>query len=175
MIRPLPKMMLSVAAVAVTALALPTAAGAAGGSAVPTASDYVKKAAIGDMFEIQSSQLALQKSEDDDVRDFAQMMVDDHTKSTAMIKQAVAESGGDLSIPSSMDSKHESMLTTLQQTSADGFDRAYLDMQAEAHQQALDLHRSYAEGGDQQALKDVAEDIVPVIEKHIDELKELTD
>jgi len=175
MIRPLARIVTAGAAVAVLGLALPLAAQAAGDMKTPTAQEYVDKAAIGDMFEIQSSQLALQKSQDDDVRDFAQMMVEDHNKSTSMIKNAVTESGANLEIPDSMDRKHEDMLKSLQQTPSGDFDEAYLNIQYDAHQEALQLHRSYANGGDDDALQNAAEMIVPVIEEHIDHLKEIMD
>jgi putative membrane protein len=40
----------------------------------------VNKAAVSDMFEVQSSRLALEKSNNSQIKQFAQKMVDDHTK-----------------------------------------------------------------------------------------------
>ena len=51
---------------------------------------YVQMAGAADMFEIESSRAILQKTKNADVRAFANMMIDEHTKSTAKVKQAAA-------------------------------------------------------------------------------------
>ena len=50
----------------------------------------MKKAAISNLFEIQSNQLALQKSQNEQVKKFAQMMVDDHTKAGEQLKSTLS-------------------------------------------------------------------------------------
>jgi putative membrane protein len=47
------------------------------GTRAPSAQDFVNKVAISDMFEIQSSQLALSKEADADTKPFAEKMVQD--------------------------------------------------------------------------------------------------
>src|SRR5688572_550135 len=54
---------------------------------------YVAKAGAGDVYEKQSSQLVLTTSKNADVRKFAQMMVTDHSQSTADVKAAALKSG----------------------------------------------------------------------------------
>ena len=54
----------------------------ASGHRRPTAQDFVNKVAISDMFEIQSSQLALSKQADADTKPFAEKMVQDHQKTS---------------------------------------------------------------------------------------------
>jgi putative membrane protein len=58
----------------------------------PTTQDFVTEAARSDMFEIQSSKLAL-NSADARTKEFAQKMIDDHTKTTDELKAAVAMAG----------------------------------------------------------------------------------
>ena len=55
----------------------------------PAAQDFVNKVAISDMFEIQSSQLALSKQADADTKPFAEKMVQDHQKTSNELKAMV--------------------------------------------------------------------------------------
>ena len=58
-----------------------------------TPSAYVAAAGASDLFEQTSSKLVLRTTRDAKVRSFATMMVQDHAKSTGMVKAAAAKSG----------------------------------------------------------------------------------
>jgi len=75
-----------------------------------SAQDFVNKVAISDMFEIQSSQLALSKQADEDTKPFAQKMVQDHQKTSSELKAVVEGSMVKLTLPATMDSEHQKML-----------------------------------------------------------------
>lgn len=131
---------------------------------------YVAVAAVGDMFEMESSRLALQRSKDRAVLDFANMMLADHANMTAKLKTAA--SGANLPVPNELDTKHKSMLKALQDTRSEAeFNQAYLAAQVRAHEEALGLHQTYAKTGGQMALKQVAQGAVPVVQGHLDRLK----
>jgi putative membrane protein len=55
-----------------------------------SAQDFVNKVAISDMFEIQSSQLALTKQPDADTKPFAEKMISDHQKTSSELKALVS-------------------------------------------------------------------------------------
>lgn len=131
---------------------------------------YVAVAAVGDMFEIESSRLALIRSKDRAVMDFATMMLADHNDLSAKLKAAA--SNANLPVPSELDTKHKSMLKELQDAKSEAqFNQAYLAAQMRAHEEALGLHQTYARSGGEMALKQVAQGAVPVIQKHLDHLK----
>lgn len=134
---------------------------------------YVTQAATADMFEIESSKLALTKSTNAEIKAFAQMMVDDHTKSSQGLKTAAATAGDKANVPATLDLKHQGLLDELNATSGAAFDKAYMQAQAAGHEDALKLHRSYAEQGDNAALKQHALDAVPVVSGHLDQAKKL--
>jgi putative membrane protein len=135
------------------------------------AADYVNKASIGDMFEIESSKVAQEKSNNQSIKDFAAMMVKDHTDSSQKIKDAAAKSN--LQPASALDKSHGKMLDDLKKASAEKFDKLYLDDQGKAHREALTLHRNYAKSGDNADLKSAAAQIAPVVQQHLDHLKAL--
>ncbi|TPG20592.1 DUF4142 domain-containing protein [Sphingomonas koreensis] len=147
---------------------------AAAPAATPTdAADFIKTAAASDLFETKSSQLALDTSKNKDVRDFAQMMITDHAKTTAGVKAAAAKADMTVS-PPTLSADQQQMLDTLKPLSGDAFDKAYLSQQLPAHQQALTLMQSYAANGDTPALQDAAKTAIPIVQKHIARLQELT-
>ena len=126
---------------------------------------YMRMAASGDMFEIQSSQLALQMSQNPMVRQFAQMMIADHTRTSSEM-MGLAQSLGLPPPPQMLAPHHQQMLDQLRATPPHEFDSAYKQAQIMAHQEALTLHRNYAQQGDVPQLRDFAARVVPAIEMH---------
>lgn len=141
--------------------------------AAPTSQEYVRRAAIGDMFEIQASKLALDKSKSADIRNFAQQMIDDHTATTKRLESALNDSALGITPPTSLDADHEAKLDALRSASGQDFDRLYLDQQTAAHQDALDLHRNYAASGDNAELRSAATEIAAKVSEHLDKVKQL--
>ena len=134
------------------------------------APDYVKDAGAGDMFEIQSSKLVLQSTHDSKVRAFANKMIADHTKSTAMVKAAARKDH--VAVPAPMlTPAQQQMLGDIRSANGAARDAVYMQDQATAHQAALMVQQSYAQGGDKPALMATAGQIVPVVQSHIDMLK----
>ena len=125
---------------------------------------YMQMAASGDLFEIQSSQLALQMSQNAAVRAFAQMLITDHTRMSNEMRLAAA-TGGLTPPPPALLPHHAQMLEQLR-TSA-SFDLAYRDAQIASHTEALQLHQNYANGGDHPALRTVASRAVPIVQGHL--------
>jgi putative membrane protein len=134
-----------------------------------TSAEYVAAAGAGDTYEIQSSQTVLQTTQDPKIKAFAQMMVQDHTKSTAKIKAAALTAK--VKAKPMLTPAQAEMLTQLNAETGTARDQAYIAQQKQAHQQALTIHQSYAEGGKNIALKMVATNVVPVVQHHIEMLK----
>lgn len=144
---------------------------AAAAPAAPSAADFVTKAAASDMYEIQAAKIAQQRSKTPDVVAFAKMMITDHTKSTAMVKKAIADSGRtDLMPPADLPADKKAMIDALNSASAADFDKTYLDQQTMAHQDALMLMTAESQSGDVAQLKEAASQILPVVQMHLDML-----
>lgn len=133
---------------------------------------YVAKAGAGDLYEIQSSQLAVQRATRPGVREFAQMLVTDHTRTTQLVADA-ARSDGLTPPPPRLEAAQRSMLRQLERARPRDFDRLYLNQQIPAHQQALALHRDYARNGNGPALRRVAGDAVPIVQHHLADARTL--
>src|SRR5438270_4615960 len=134
----------------------------------PSTPDFVKEAAMSDMFEIQSSQLAEKKSDDAPTKSFAQKMVTDHTKTTNDIKSMV--SGGKLKgveLPTDMASSQKSMLDKLKGLNGKDFTKQYHSDQVSGHKDAVSLFDRYSKGGDNPDLKAWANKTLPDLQGHL--------
>lgn len=147
------------------------AVGAVTAATTTGATAYVSNAAMSDAYEIQSSQLALQRSQSDAVKAFAQQMIAAHTATTNELKP-LAQSAG-ITPPAALDGRRMSMLQNLQSASADDFDDRYIDQQTAAHEEALTLHQTYASNGDNEQLKAFAARTAPAVQQHLEHVKQL--
>jgi putative membrane protein len=136
-----------------------------------TGQDFAATAASSDMFEIRSSEVALQKSQTAAVKEFAQMMINDHTKASKELMAAAQQDG--VTVPAEMTEKHATQILTLKDGSAASFDASYIKAQLAAHEEALNLMTSYAQGGDGKALKAHAQKTAPVIQMHLEHVQQL--
>jgi putative membrane protein len=132
-------------------------------------SSYVARAGSIDLLIIASAKLALQRSSNARVRDFATMMIEAHTGTSAQLSLA----GRRLNLlPSAtMNSMHQAMLSDLGQ--AVDFDAVYRRQQRAIHEEALAVHTSYAAQGTSPTLRPVAKAVVPILERHLRLLKYL--
>jgi len=150
---------------------LPAASQAA--TAKLSAIEYIAKAGASDMYEINASKLVLAETQDDQLKSFAQMMVDDHTKSTSDVVAAAQADGITPGAPKLMP-KQASMIAELKRANGPARDKLYKRQQLMAHQEALTIQKGYATSGDKPNLKAAAATIVPVVTRHLTELKQMT-
>ncbi len=142
------------------------------GAQAPAAADFVNRAAISNMFEVQSSQLAQQKSQNDRVRQFAQRMIQEHTAAGDKLK-STAQGVQGVTVPTSLDQPHQQMVQTLQSASGAGFDRNYIQMQVTAHREAVNLFDQYSQNGDNQQLKQFAQQTLPSLREHLQTVEQI--
>lgn len=138
--------------------------------AITTATEFVPMAVSSNLFEIESSRLALQRSRDREVRRFAQQMIRDHNLASRRMAAVVRRSGLPAPQPA-MTAKHQQMLATVQ--GAADFDAAYVNAQLMAHQEAVALFSSYSSGGDVPQLAEFAGATLPTLQMHLDHVQSL--
>jgi putative membrane protein len=156
---------LASACLMVASVALAQSPPSAGGT--PSAQEFVNKVAISDLFEIQSSQVALSKQPDADTKPFAEKMVQDHQKTSSELKALVEVSVPKLTLPASMDSEHQQMLIELTAKNGKDFDQSYDQTQVKAHRDAVALFEAYSKGGDNPELKSWASKTLPDLKEHL--------
>ncbi len=129
--------------------------------------DFVTIAAQSDMLEIESSKLALQKSDSAKTKTFAQKMIDDHTATSTELKGLVSSGKVQVKVPSALDKAHQAKLDKLAKLQGKDFTKQYDDMQVSAHKDAVSLFDRYAKDGDNADLKAFAGKTLPHLQEHL--------
>ena len=138
-----------------------------------TAADFAAAAGASDKFEIESSKIAQSQASNAKVKDFASMMIKDHTKSTAELKSIAAKENITLA-PPTLSTEMQSKIDALKMTKGGEFDTLYLSQQVPAHEAALKMMQDYAATGDNEAVKGFATKASTVVQKHLDEARNLS-
>jgi putative membrane protein len=142
--------------------------------AVLTPSEYLRQAASGDEYEIRSSELLLRMNPPSLLRDYATKMIGEHTASTRALTNAAMKLYGIVE-PSALD--EEGLKAIHQLLSLSGInhqtDIMYIYQQILAHKRALLLHEEYARAGTQPELVALAQELIPTVKQHLDEIKNI--
>ncbi|MDP9039498.1 MAG: DUF4142 domain-containing protein [Acidobacteriota bacterium] len=141
--------------------------GAAGSQAATSAADkkFVMKAMQGSMAEIQLGQLATQKASSQEVKDFGQKMVDDHTKLSDQMKPVATDLG--VTPPSEVSAKDQAVIARLQGLSGTEFDKAYIRAMVLDHRTDDKEFKAEEMSGKNPQVKDAATQGEPVIAMHL--------
>ncbi len=126
---------------------------------------FARKALEGGMAEVQLGQLAAQKGGSDDVKQFGQKMVDDHTKLGDQLKPIAQQIG--VNPPAGLSGKDQALLTKLQGESGDQFDKTYIKAMVKDHRMDLKEFSKEAQSGKDSSLKDAASQGAQVIQQHL--------
>lgn len=130
---------------------------------------FVDNVVQGNMYEIAAAKIAQQKSASADVKDFAKMMVTDHTAMLNEMKPLITKAGK--TPPTELDQRRNGLLDNLRAAGTKDFDKTYIDQQVAAHEETLSLLKGYADNGDNADLKAAATKAVPKVQGHLDKAK----
>ena len=169
-------------AVALACLSLPRAAAQAKGQQAETAgrttntaqtttskSAFIRKAAEGGMAQMQLGQLAQQKAESPEVKQFADRMVTDHSKANDQLKEVASKEG--ISVPEKLSAKDEATKARLEKLSGAEFDRAYMAAMVKDHSHDVTEFRTQARTARDPAVKNFASETLPTLESHLKEAR----
>jgi putative membrane protein len=127
---------------------------------------FVAKALAGGDAEVQLGQLAQQKSQSNDVKQFAQKMVSDHSQMGDKWFKPVAQKIG-ASVPKGPDKKDKKLIAKLQTLSGQDFDNQYIQAMLKDHKQDLKDFQEEAQATQDPNLKQVAQQGATIIQQHL--------
>ncbi len=128
-----------------------------------TPETFVMAAAQDGMAEVALAKVALSKSNNTEVKEFAQKMQQDHTQAGQQL-EAIAKTKG-IAIPAKLDAKHEAMVKSVSAKSGAAFDQAYAQHMAKGHAKAVALFESASKSSDPD-LAAFAQKTLPTLEVH---------
>lgn len=126
--------------------------------------EFMEKAAHAGKSEIQAAQMALSKSDNDDVKQFAQRMIDDHTEADNELKQTAQRKG--VTLPSEPNEDQKEQAKDLQEYSGEEFDTEYMSAQVDAHETVIDFFQNEIDNGSDTEVVAFARKILPKLKEH---------
>ncbi|MBK4736582.1 DUF4142 domain-containing protein [Noviherbaspirillum pedocola] len=129
--------------------------------------------AQGNLAEISVASLAMEKSKDEQVRNYAKILINDHTDAAEKLKNLAQKK--DVTLPDHPNAKQEAERKKLRKLSGDKFDRQFLQQAGVAdHRHTHDLLVKIQKQAKDQDLIQVASGLLPVIDKHLDAALKMT-
>src|SRR5579884_2861049 len=137
----------------------------------PADKRFVKEALQGGNAEVQLGQLAQQKASRDDIKQFGQKMVNDHTRLGDQMKQVAQQIG--ITPPSGLSAKDQALANKLQGLSGDSFDKAYVQAMIRDHKKDLWEFKHAASTATDPAVKSAASQGEQVISEHLHMIEQI--
>lgn len=142
-------------------------------AATTTVSDQDKEfavaAALGGKTEVATSKIALKKSSNDQLKSFAQEMVEDHGEANKKL-MAIAKKQN-IMLPAALDSEHQAEVDSLKKATGSDFDAKYTSIQEKEHSDAVTAFQKEIDTGTNTALVAFASKTLPTIQQHVQNLK----
>lgn len=116
--------------------------------------------------EIETGKLALEKSQNEQVKAFAQKMIDDHTQSQKELEQIAQQKG--VTLPTETDMKHKTAAKALSALEGDKFDKMYMNqVGVRDHKNTHQLLSKAQKNAKDPELKAMAEKTAPIVHNHL--------
>lgn len=136
-------------------------------------SKFATTAAAGGIAEVEMGKLALEKSTNAQVKEFATMMVSDHGK----VNTELASIAGmkNITLPTMIDEDHQKKINDLTKKTGMDFDKAYVNSMVDGHKSTLKLMEKEAKDGQDADLKAFASKTAPMVQSHLDMIQKIHD
>lgn len=133
--------------------------------------DFVTRASNSNLFAVEESRLALDRTHEPRVKTFARRLIDEHGQAEAELQAQATGSGA--AVPTKLDHDHQARLAALRGKSGMDFDKAYIADQVENHSNALTLYGDYMLWGEYEKLHALAIKMIPITEAELKEAQAL--
>src|SRR5215204_1093513 len=143
------------------------------GAAMTADHKFAMAAAMGGMAEVELGRLAAQKGASDEVRQFGQRMVDDHSKANEELMRVASSKG--LTPPAALDAKHQAEMQKLSALSGEKFDREYVKMMIKDHKKDVSEFQKEASRGADPDIKAFASSTLPTLQEHLQMIQRIND
>ena len=128
-------------------------------------SEFAVKAATGGMMEVELGKVATAKAQTQEVKDFAQAMITEHSKANEELQTAAAAKN--IALPATMTDEQQNDLNRLSEKEGYNFDEEYIDFMVKDHKKDIELFKDQANKGGDADLKAWAQGKVSVLEHHL--------
>ncbi len=134
---------------------------------------FMAEAASGGLMEVQLGQLAGQNAASADVKEFGQMMVTDHNRANATLKDLAAPKN--IALPTTPGTEHQQHISELQAKKGAEFDKAYMSMMVEDHREDVEKFEAAAREAKDPTIRAFAAKQVPILQQHLKRAQTIND
>jgi putative membrane protein len=132
---------------------------------------FLHEAAANSVKERSAARVALEKSTDGDVKDYADMLVDDHTAALDDLVRLMEKHG--IRQPADLPEAQHEAVGKLNGLSGAALDREFINTMVQDHQAAVAKFQQEQTTAHHEAVREYAKDLLPTLEKHLKEAQEL--
>jgi putative membrane protein len=132
---------------------------------------FMKKAAQGGLEEVEIGKMVASKAQNNDVKQFAQRMVDDHTKANDRLKSVAQQKG--VTLPTTMDAQGQALKARLEKLSGDQLDKAYMKAMVQDHTKDVQEFKTKSQMAKDPDVKSFASSTLPTLESHLQQAKQV--
>ena len=126
---------------------------------------FSAQAAKDGMAEVELGKLALDKSNDARVREFADRMIQDHSKANRQLESIAGSKN--ISLPSKPGEKLQKPMKKLSGLSGKNFDHAYAEAMVKDHEKAVKLFQQCERECTNDELREFAKQTLPILREHL--------
>ncbi len=133
--------------------------------------EFLATAIQAGLAEVQLAELALERAQDEQVRNFAERMIEDHTAANEQLV-SLAETAG-MTPPTEPDPQHQALHQELSELSGEEFDRRYMASQVEDHRTAVELYSTEATQPTG-PVDELAGQLLPTLREHLEMAEQIS-
>jgi putative membrane protein len=140
-------------------------------SKVAMDSTFLDAAAQGGIMMVQLGNIAEKKAHNKEIKDFANMMISDHSKINDELKSLAQKNN--INLPDSPGKDKQDKINDLEKLSGRKFEKQYVDMMAEDHENDIAKFKEESQSAVSPEVRQWAAETLPTLQKHLDKIKEI--
>ncbi len=133
---------------------------------------FLKKAVDEDLAEVEIARLALHKASSPRVKNFAQTMVNDHSKTKDQLEKIA--SNKHIDIPKALSTRNQATKDRLAKFSGEQFDNAYIAEMLKDHKQDIEIFRHEMNSAQDVDIREFADKSLASLESHLKQAESIT-
>lgn len=136
-----------------------------------TTTDFLVKAANGGLAEVALAKLAKEKASSASVKEFADMMITDHSAANEKVMALAA--ARNVTLPTAPDADHQKKADELSKKTGKDFDKDYVDAMVKGHKETVDLFKTDSTKVQDGEVKTFIDNTLPTLEHHLQRIQDI--
>lgn len=134
-------------------------------------SEFLVEAASGGLYEVEMAKLAQQKAKSQEVKDFANHLLENHSKANEKLKQLASSKG--INVPTAMGDEEQRKYNQFSEKETEDFDEDYIEQMVQDHKKDVSDFEEASEDLDDPDVKAFASTTLPTLKEHLGQAEQL--